>query len=203
MHFAERIWPERVGLLIALIVAVSSSGGTLLGAGVGIGWILAAQAAIAASITVAWLWTRRPPRTKRDRIGFLVSIIAFDDKEGQKLREDFVLPLQRLIKSSKAGYGFHFLELPQFLAKNVVDIETAEAIRRKCRAHMMLYGSVRVRQINGEDHHVIELDGIVSHPASLDERVRGILGQEFGELLPRRVHVPATNDVFALQFTSE
>jgi tetratricopeptide (TPR) repeat protein len=153
-------------------------------------------------ISVSWFYSNHPPRVHKNKIGFLVCIACADDAESEKVREDFVIPLRRLIKSGKAGRLFHFIELPNRIAKNVVDIEDAEALRIKCRAHFMLHGRVRLRTLDGKDHHVIDLEGSVAHrpiPVSIGKA----FAMEFSELLPRKVTIAQENDLLSFQFTSE
>ena len=65
-----------------------------------------------------------------------------------------------------------------------------------------MYGRVRVRVIDGKEHHVIDMNGIVAHkPVSGD--VKQLFSLEFSELLPRRVHISKENDLLSFQFTSE
>jgi hypothetical protein len=106
------------------------------------------------------------------------------------------------MKSGKTGYAFQFINLPQFLAREVEDVEQAEAMRIRTKANFMLYGNVRKRLIGGKNTHVIHLEGIVLH-RSISELVNRDLTTEFTELLPRRIHISGENDILAFQFTSE
>lgn len=153
-------------------------------------------------ISLLWWWTRRPPRTSKHKIGFLVSISCADDVISQQLQEDFIRPLQKLMKSGQTGHTFQFINLPQFLAREVEDGEQAEAMRIRTKADFMLYGNVRQRLIGGKDTHIIHLEGIVVHKSTSGLGNRD-LSAEFGEFLPRRVHIPAENDILFFQFTSE
>ncbi|SEF48937.1 hypothetical protein SAMN05216403_102131 [Nitrosospira multiformis ATCC 25196] len=153
-------------------------------------------------IGLVWGWMRRPPRTSKHKIGFLVSISCADDTTSQQLQEDFIRPLRQLMKSGKTGYAFQFINLPQFLAREVEDVEQAEAMRIRTRANFMLYGNVRKRLIGGKSTHVIHLEGIVLY-RSISELVNRDLATEFTELLPRRIHISGENDILAFQFTSE
>jgi hypothetical protein len=198
--FLGNAWYEKSGLFATLLFVTLAVLGALHGAPAGN--IIAALVFLYFIICAAWWWSRRPPKTPKNKIGFLVSIACSDDKESQKLHEDFVQPLRNLIKSGKTGHAFHFMVLPQFLAREVVDHEQALSMRLRTRSHFVLYGRVRLRRLGGQEHHVINLEGIVAHKPVSDD-VQKQLAVEFAELLPRNLTVAAENDLLTFQVTSE
>lgn len=201
-EFSAKKWYEISGLVIAIVVCTIVAEGLLV-AGNATWWInLTVVALLNAILGLVWWVSRKAPKTPKGRIGFLVSVTASDDAESQRLREDFLVPLQKLIKSGNTGKAFHFMRLPGHLAEKIVDQDDAQRARIRSRAHFILYGHVKRRTIGGKEHHVIELDGIVTHREVPDE-VSKKLAQEFSELLPRRVNIPTENDLLAFRFTSE
>jgi hypothetical protein len=107
-----------------------------------------------------------------------------------------------LIKSGRTASLFRFIDLPNRIATNIVDSEDAEALRMKCHAHFMLWGRVRLRTLDGKEHHVIDLNGVVAH-RRIPENMKKAFATEFSELLPQRVMIPQENDLLIFQFTSE
>lgn len=200
--FIQKQWFEKTGLAIALPVALFVTEGLLVAASAQ--WWLNVGLATSVLLLVAVLWwvSTRPPKTPEDMIGFLVSITSSSDAESEKLKEDFLVPLKRLIKSGDVGKFFHFMVLPRHLASGVVDQDEAQVARIRSRAHFMLYGQVRLRTIGGKEHHVIDLEGQVAH-TDIPDAVRRQLSTEFAELLPRKVNIATENDLFSFQFTSE
>lgn len=161
-----------------------------------------AAGATALVVAAVWHLDRRLPRTKRNKVGFVISMTSDDEAEAAKIRADLVVTLRRLIKDGRTGSSFQVIEVPQHHAETVLDSEDAQRLRLATRAHFLLYGRVRVRQVHGKPHHYIELDGVVTHqPVPL--KVSGALAQEFTELLPRKVLISAENDLFAFNITSE
>lgn len=150
-----------------------------------------------------WFFSIRPPKTPKNKVGFLISIASSNEDDAKKVKEDLIVPLMQLIKSGKAGKSFHFMELPQHLAEKILDPDQAEFIRVKSGAHFMLFGRVRKRQFeDGKIHHVIDFQGAVAH-RPVSNQVSESLKTEFSELLPRQVQIPLENDLFSFQFTSE
>lgn len=202
VKFLEKQWFEKTGLIAALVIIIAGEA-YLLTDGKAQWWIFVLTLFLSAVfVTIAWWFSRLPPKTPKGKIGFLLSIVCTNDKEGEKLREDFVIPLRRLIKSGKTGNSFHFMELPEHLAKKIIEPDDAQSLRIRSRAHFILYGRVRLRTLEGVEHHIIDIDGLVAHkPISND--VSQAIAQEFSELLPRKVHFPTENDLLSFQFTSE
>ena len=107
-----------------------------------------------------------------------------------------------MAKESKAGSYLNFIELSQPHAEKIVDYESANEMRIKTRSHFCIYGNVRKRPINGQEHQVIELNGIVTHkevPKEISEK----FSKEFTELFPTEINFPAGNELIAFKFTSD
>lgn len=153
-------------------------------------------------IYAVWAYSRRPPRARKNKVGFGVSLWCDDESAARRVRQDFVLTLRRLIKSGKTGKSFQFLEIPTHISETVIDQDDAQALRIKARAHFLIYGRVRIRELEQREHYFLELDGVVAHRL-IPERVSHQLAKEFSELLPRKVAIAKENDLFAFQFTSE
>lgn len=202
VQFVEKNWFEKTGLITALI-GISLTEASLLIAGKAPWWVAIIVLFLSVALVfVIWVISRRLPKTPINKVGFLVSISCDDDAEGKKLREDFLVPLRNLIKSGKAGGAFHFMELPQHLSRKINDSEDALLVRLRSRAHFMLFGRVRLRTIDNQDHHIIDLNGIVAH-VPVSDHVSQSIQKEFSELFPRTVKISTENDLFSFQFTSE
>lgn len=199
----SKTWHRRTGffaVLVPLLVIELSLLPTAAGAPL---WVWSLTMVITVGLVeLAWQLSRALPKTRKDKVGFVISLSSDDEQEAKRIRADFVQTLQRLIKAGKAGATFQFIEIPNFRADDVVDLDDAQRLRIATRAHFVLYGRVRVRKLNGKDHHLVELDGIVAHQP-IPQQISDQLAQEFSELLPRKVAIPTDNDLFAFQFASE
>ncbi|MEI6882652.1 MAG: hypothetical protein WCK82_15130, partial [Bacteroidota bacterium] len=202
VQFLERHWFEKSGLVAALIATFVTMEGILAAAAVGIWQNVLIVLVFLLAVTTAWCLSQRLPRTKKGCVGFLVSLTCEDDDESRRLRSDFIVPLQKLLKSGNAGGVFQFIELPFHHARTVIDQDDAERVRRITKAHFMLYGQVRKRIVNGVEAHFLDFDGIVAHKP-IPETMRKQFSAEFGELLPRRVQIPVENDLLSFQITTE
>ena len=151
---------------------------------------------------IIWWYTNCLPKTKKGKVGFLISISAGDETERKKIREDFVTTLHELLKGGTSGHSFQLIKVPEHVAEKIVDIDDAQRLRLKCRAHFVIYGRVRLRPVGGRQEHVLHLEGIVAH-GPISKVVSEKISNEFAELLPRRVRIATENDVFSFAFTSE
>ncbi len=198
--FFEKSWFEKKGLAAALIVCAPTF--PLLLGHAGIGGAALGTVVVWGAVSGLWYWTRQPETTPEGKIGFVISISCSDDGESKKLQEDFVRPLRDLLKSGRTGYVFHAIEIPQHIASRIQDVEAAQTLRIKCKAHFVIYGRVRLREISGKEVHILDLEGIVAHQP-VPESVGNLLAREFSELMPRKIQIEKENDLLAFQFTSE
>ncbi|MBI5889332.1 MAG: hypothetical protein HZB47_01495 [Nitrosomonadales bacterium] len=199
--FFEKLWFEKRGLVAATIISTAGIFAILIGQ-VGLVWSLVCTVFVGFAIAISWWWSRQPPVTDFNRIGFLICISCSDDNESQKLEEDFIRPLSELLKSGRAGDTIQVIEMPQHIAATIKSTEQATALRIKCRAHFIIHGRARVRLINGKEVHVLDLEGGVSH-SPVTTTFSKTFAQEFTELMPRKLQLAKENDLLTFQFTSE
>jgi tetratricopeptide (TPR) repeat protein len=201
-ELARKHWPKYYALLLAEILSSILTTGILVVVNPEITAKLITYFVVWGITYAIWWYTNCLPKTKKGKVGFLISITTGEEKERRKIMEDFVTTLHEILKSGVSGNSFHLIKVPEHVAEKVVDIDDAQRLRLKCRAHFMIYGRVRLRPVAGREEHVVHLEGIVAHKP-ISEIVSRKLSTEFAELLPRRVRIATENDVFSFAFTSE
>lgn len=149
-----------------------------------------------------WHLTVRLPRCSRNHVGVAVAIVADSKDEHKLMASDFIGTLRRLLSRGNASHNFYLIEIPQHYATRINTLEDATRLRQRCRCHFMIWGTAKLRIIDGKEKHVMNLEGIVSH-AVLPERLHKQFSVEFSELFPRNIFVNRENDVLSLEFTSE
>lgn len=195
-------WPYRRGYFAVLLVLLGIEVPILVSAKSSLEVSLGIILATTAILFVAWYLSRSVPRTKKNKVGFVVSISCDDESEAKRIRADFVQTLQRLIKAGKTGSTFHFIEVPSYHSERIVDADDAQKLRIQTKARFLLYGRVRVRNLNKKEHHFIELEGVVAHKP-IPDNISEQLANEFSELLPRKIAIATEDDLLAFQFASE
>jgi tetratricopeptide (TPR) repeat protein len=198
----KKYWPTPIGLIGATLFALSIETPLLLPLTLSkINYIIC-YIVTTSLITFIWFIYKRTPKTKKNKIGFVVSIICSNEDEGKKIHEDFTLTLQSLIKNSPSGKDFHFIEIKQHIAQKILNFEDAFKLQKKTRAHFVIFGRVRKRLINNSNTYFLELEGIVLHgPISIKDHSK--LSGEFSELFPRQLAIDEKNDLFSFNFASE
>ncbi|MDE2056604.1 MAG: hypothetical protein KGI88_05160 [Betaproteobacteria bacterium] len=200
-NFLESKWATKQGLLAAEITAIS---GLITLFASNRNWLIKAIILILTFLTIyiIWWWYQQPRKTKKNKIGFLVSISCSDPEERKRIQEDFVLPLQKSIGNGRLSKLYDFINAPEHIASKIITVDDAQALRIKARAHFMIYGVLKVRNISGKDTYIIHLDGIVTHQP-IPEITSKSFAQEFGQLLPRRLSFAEDVSFQSLEFTSE
>lgn len=198
VDFFENKWASWQGLVAAEIISIFSI------LKVTSDWDSQPYLAVISFLAILGAWWRfqQPPKTESNKVGFLVAISCPDPNERRKIQEDFVLPLQKSIGNGRLSKLYDFINIPEHIAKKVVTADDAQSLRIKAKAHFIIYGSSKVRKINGVDTHVIHLDAIVTHQP-IPTEVSNSFAKEFGELLPRRLNISEEVSFQSLEFTSE
>lgn len=202
LEYLTRKWPERIGLACAEILATSLTIAIISALDFEPKWKALTLAVVAIGVFTSWIISRHPRKTPPNRVGFLVALYCENDRESEKLRSDFIIPLKENLNAGETGRTIQFIELPQHISRGIETQDDATALRLKYRGHYMIFGRVRKRQINGKSTHVIELKGNVAH-RSVDTHIQKKFAQEFSELLPQNWLVEEENDYFSLSFSAE
>ncbi len=163
---------------------------------------LVALAIILALVLGLWLWTTRVPRARGGTIGFVVAVGSETEAARERITQDLVVTLRDLVQGAPPPAVFSFLVFPEHHVRKIVSMDDAARYAEKSRAHFMIYGRARVRKLNGKDHHVLDINGLVRHrPLSKD--VARQFSKEFSEVLPRKFRFPFENDLLAFEVTAE
>ena len=202
VELARKNWHTIYALVLAEILLLGTCTSILLVVNPSPLIKLAAYLTVGAVALIVWWRTNRLPKTAKNKLGFVISISTGEESERKKIMEDFVLTLQQLLKDGAAGHLFQLIKVPQHVAETIVDIQDAQALRARCRAHFMIYGRVRLRPIAGRQEHILDLSGMVVH-RPLADPIRAQLRREFSELLPHQMRINVENDFFSFAFTSD
>jgi tetratricopeptide (TPR) repeat protein len=200
--FLDETWYQPRGLLIATVFIVITVLPINLFSQLDFIFLLLIAVLLIIGTATAWHISRTPRKVKRNRVGFIVAIHCSEKEEHLKLKEDFIFPLKSLLDSGDIGKTIDFISLPQHISSSITSSDDAERIRLRCRAHFMIYGRVRLRKIDGQYFHMMEIQGVVTHTPTSVETAKSF-SAEFAELLPRQINVAVENDVLLFQLTSD
>ncbi len=200
----KKHWPHRTGLLAVSILILGLEIPLFAATKPKLSFmtLILIIAATLLLVLIIWWYSKKVRKTKKDKVGFALSLWCDDENEAKKVREDFILTLRRLIKSGKTGRSFQFLEIPSHIAEAVIDQDDAQRLKVETRCHFLIYGRIRLRELNHSQHYFLELDGLVAHKP-ISQHASKELAKQFSELLPRKVTIAKENDLLAFQFTSD
>jgi len=204
IQWAERRWERKSTLAIILIVLLlafvwkftdTSLADLSVGETIFIGGLLL-------TISLLWMKSTAIPKASRGRIGIGVAIDCEGDAERKKIAADFISGLRSILLQDHGGDTFQLIDIPQHHAKTITDLEIATRIRLRARCNILVFGSAKVREIQGVQKHVLFMNMQVGHrpiPRQLSQN----LSREMAELFPQRLHIDTKNDLFGFEFTSE
>jgi len=99
------------------------------------------------STFIFWFLSTRLPRNSKGKVGFIVSIYTENKEQYKKLKSDFIDSLKEYINKGNFRHQFKFILYPDFYSKKIDNQEIAIKLLHKSRAHFMIYGRSRERQI--------------------------------------------------------
>lgn len=161
-------------------------------------WTLWVAAVSVLATTGAWLWFTRCPKHTAGNVGFSIAISCDDEDQRKRLLADFVGKLEELFLCEPDGRRFQLIVHDQHRAKLIKDHSAATALMTKARADILIFGSARLREINGKPVHVLKFEGVVKH-APAPSNVSREFGKEFREVLPKEFRIDQNNDFFAFE----
>lgn len=153
-------------------------------------------------IILCWVFYRMVPRNTKGNIGLVVSISIDRSTQHDVIKHDFIFHLRELLYNKKLRYPFSLIIFPQYYASKITNVDEALRYLRISKSHFMIYGRARVRNINGEEQHVLNLEGIVRHNP-ISEKIGDKFSSEFTELFPRRLIIARENDLFTFEITAD
>src|SRR4030042_5551616 len=131
-ELARKHWPKYYALLLAEILSSVLATGILVVVNPEITAKLITYFIVWGITYIIWWYTNRLPKTKKGKVGFLISITTGEESERKKIMEDFVTTLHELLKGGTSGQPFQLIKAPEHVAERIVDIDDAERLRHKC-----------------------------------------------------------------------
>lgn len=149
-----------------------------------------------------WLIEHRVQKTKKGRIGIVVAVEAETEEERIRIQSDFIRQVRSILDAQDEVAKFDFIELPQHLVSKIKDTDSARKYVRKCRAQLLVFGAAAIRQVHGQDWHVLRLRQLVVHRA-IKREISDAFSREMAQVFPDKINVGRENDLIGLQITSE
>lgn len=193
-------WSTRLGH----VVYGTITGGAAFTVLAPLGGHVAATAALAVTaISAIWLWrASMPPKPLLGKIAIAVAIRGETDEDQAIASRDLVEALQRSLHSDPQGDLFQVIHVPRYLCVGVAETHAAECLRERCRAHLLVWGDIRTRNVDGARTRELALEGVVGHaPIAADLGSR--FSAEMRALIPREFQIDCRSDLQGFRIATE
>src|SRR4030067_885886 len=198
------LWHEPIALVLVLVAVFLAL--VYFFSGVNISSIpivnLAIYLLVVLAIFLLWYLARRPPRARLNRIGIVIAISAETDEQRLRIQKDFIAAMKSSLEGTSEIIKLDFVELPRWHTEKVgTSADRASEYVAKCRAHLLIFGTPKVRTINKKEIHVLNLRQIIVHrPVPTDTSKE--LSQEMAAIFSPRINIDRENDLVGLELAS-
>ncbi|KQC11362.1 MAG: hypothetical protein APR54_11015 [Candidatus Cloacimonas sp. SDB] len=153
-------------------------------------------------IMLLWKIAIKLPKTPRNHFGICIAIYGDTAKQDKKIKTDFIKSLQTLLDSNNDIFKYSIIKLPKRISEKINSVDIAKKYMYLTKSHFIIYGHTRLRKINNQDTHLLNLDAVVTFKRA-PKIITQHLDKEFGELFPRKLQIECNNDAFSFEFASE
>ena len=121
-----------------------------------------------------WFYSRKYlPRNKKGHIGIVIAIETENDKQKNRIKNDFVKRLRELIAQRNLKSSINVILLSNYQAEYAIDVlgnyvrnkeadKEWQKIRKRTQGHFFIYGGIKERQ-DGENSYYLDLEALVTH----------------------------------------
>lgn len=200
----EEYWPRKVIGFIVLPLVVSLAIFTPIAAVTPeavIPYVVAISCIFGAGSSLIWYLVNRIPKHPSDTVGFDLVLIHESKEHGQKIQADFCIRLRELLKAPGSSSNFNFIEHSQHVCREYLEKDDIAKLCDKTKSMFTLYGRTKLRQIEGEEQHVLELSGRVRH-APIKADISDKIAREMRDALGAEVVIAQENDLFSFRVTA-
>ena len=150
--------------------------------------------------TTIWFFSSRIPKTRRGKIGIVMSIAVSNDPAAARARDRFYEELRQTARQHFPG-KFQLIIVPEYYARKYSESGDAAALRRKTRGHYCVIGRCKAGNLRGARNYVFQLRATVGNREVADA-VRDELREDFKSFFPSRLRVPYDNDLAGFEFAA-
>ncbi|MEK7567948.1 MAG: tetratricopeptide repeat protein [Patescibacteria group bacterium] len=142
------------------------------------------------------------PKNKPLEIGIIIAIKTENNKEKIRLENDLIAGLNEYLDKSKLSNRFNIINYPESISSKIINSETAKLYLNRSRAHLIVFGSLAERNINGENNYIFKLQGLVRH-VPIKGSVKRRLAEDFSTSLPNKLVFPETKELLGFELTKD
>ena len=164
-------------------------------------YLLAGSIILAIGSNAIWLLTNRIAKHPDQSVGFDLVLAHENEEQGKRIRADFCTRLRDLLLDSGSSSNFSFIEHPQRVCRQFSDESSIAKLSERTKGLFVLYGRTKLRQIDGQQQHVLELSGGVRH-APIQIEISKRIASEMRDAIGAEVIISQENDLFSFKITA-
>lgn len=116
LKLLQKHWHSKFGLFLSLILSFIITFTFLSQFAFSESYLFVIYSVTFICVILFWFYGNTIPRVTENKVGFVISIATYGDKEKSKIKEDFIITLTQLIKSGRAGKSFE--DVQRYHTKN-------------------------------------------------------------------------------------
>lgn len=152
--------------------------------------------------SASWLYFRRGGISSQ-KLRLVLAI--YYDKEDQRaeLEEDFSKTLRKILREGDLGKDVELVTASRSECESIECDADLTALSDKKKAHLLLYGRIRTRTVEGKEIHLVELRAVVRH-AKLAEHAARAFQEEISSVFPSEmIRIPKSDQLPHFRITAE
>jgi hypothetical protein len=152
-------------------------------------------------LILSWYYTTKIPKSKKDKIGFVIALTSESEEEKRIIYNDLIKAVREILTNTQDLLKFDFIELPKWYSDSIKDNDDARKYLKKCKAHFLLYGEANVRKVKGKESHSIRIKQVVVHrPITME--LSGLLSKEINKVFPGNISINREHELYGLEISS-
>lgn len=159
------------------------------------------SALVAITVGALAYFTYRIPKVKKHHLGVAFAIAAENETLDKRFSADIIRETEKILDEVKEESPFHVIQIPCTAFSEKLDVATANILRAKCRAHLLIFGEIKLRKERGQQYYVLKLNGIVTH-APIAKEPSSLLAKEMTAILPLKKQIQENDEISGFEITS-
>ena len=138
-------------------------------------------------------------RTKKNKIGIVISIYSENVREEKILKADFIARLNERIRSENLTSIVQVNVLKNHIAEKIQSHEDVLKLNKRIKAHFYVYGNLRLRNTNT---YFLNINNVVFH-VPLNKNNQRLLSSDMEAVLIRQASFSQSREFEAFQYTAD
>lgn len=111
-----------------------------------------------------WFYSRIIPATKKGKAGVVISLRCGSNEDERSFRDEFIENLREQVASNdESNHLFQIIVVPNYYTTKILSASDAVKLRLKKKAHLIIFGKIKVGKIEGKTIHSLDINANIIH----------------------------------------